>query len=136
MGRTAGRYLLGIHWLWTGESDRVTTGELRESLAVSPASVTEMLGRLDERGLVDYEKYDGAKLTPRGETAAVELAWRFCVVTTFFKSVLGTDLDEETAYEIGYVLPEDGMFRLRELTDRPCLDRCPEARGSNGACPV
>jgi len=134
IGRSAGRYLLAIHWLSQSGPDRIQTGELRESLDVSAASVTEMVTRLDEQGLVDYEKYEGVRLTRQGEDVATRLAWRFCVVNNFFVSSLNTDLDDETSYDIGMALPEQGIFRLREIADHPCIESCPETRQRYNGC--
>ncbi|MFC7193909.1 metal-dependent transcriptional regulator [Halosimplex aquaticum] len=57
--RTTARYLFAISTLSTDTEERIATGELKEYLGVTPASVTEMVAKLDERGLVDYEKYQG-----------------------------------------------------------------------------
>lgn len=120
--------------LTDASTDRVSTGELRADLNVSPSSVTEMLSKLDERGLVDYEKYRGARLTDQGEALVADVGWRYCVVSTFFETVLDAPLDEGTAFDIGFVLPRDGLFRLRELVDSACLGLCPETRGEGEGC--
>jgi Mn-dependent DtxR family transcriptional regulator len=132
--RSAGRYLFAISALSGPSTDRVTTGELQEFLDVTPASVTEMMGKLDKQGLVEYEKYQGVRLTDRGATLASEVGWRFCVVSTFFDSELDTTLDDETAFDIGFVLPKTGLFRLRNRIDSACLGRCPEAGGDDERC--
>jgi len=132
--QTAGRYLLAIHRISDDEGSRVSTGELRERLDVSPSSVTEMVGKLDDRGLVDYEKYRGVRLTERGADVATGLAWRLCVVTNFFGSTLDTDLDDRTSYEIGFTLPADGVSRLRELVNHPCRESCPETDREYDEC--
>lgn len=126
IGYSTGRYLLAVYWLSQDRSHRVGMGELADALDVSGASVSEMVRTLDERGFVDYEKYQGVELTRTGRDAATRIAWRFCVVTNFFNSVLDADLDDETSYEIGATLPEDGVFRLRQLVDHPCIEECPE----------
>jgi Mn-dependent DtxR family transcriptional regulator len=132
--RSAGRYLFAISVLSGPSADRVTTGELQEFLDVTPASVTEMVGKLDDRSLVDYEKYQGVRLTDRGATLASEVGWRFCVVSTFFDSVLGTTLDDETAFDIGFVLPREGVLRLRERIDSACLGLCPGSSDGTEPC--
>jgi DtxR family Mn-dependent transcriptional regulator len=132
--RTAGRYALAIYWLAEGNGSRVTTGELREYLEVTPASVTEMVGKLDESGLVDHEKYAGVRLTEAGRGVATRLAWRFCVVSNFFTTVLETELDDADSYAIGYTLPDNGVERLHELIDHPCIDRCPETSQDYEGC--
>jgi len=134
--RTAARYLFAVATLSADGEARVTTGDLGDRLDVAPASVTEMCSKLDGRGLVDHEKYRGVTLTERGETVAARVGWRVCAVTTFFDSVLETDLDDRTAFEIGLVLPREGVARLRELGGSPCLDLCPAATGGADRCPV
>lgn len=128
------RYLLAISILSESDTGMVSTGELRKHLNVAPATVTEMFSKLDERDLVEYEKYRGVTLTEPGEAIATQAGWRFCVVSTFFDSVLGTNLDDQTAFDIGFVLPEDGVFELRSLVDSACLGLCPESRGDAQRC--
>lgn len=136
VARSEARYLLAISVLSESGTDRITTGELQEHLNVTPASVTEMVSKLDDRELVDYEKYQGVTLAEQGEDLAARVGWRFCVVSTFFDSVLDTTLDDETAFDIGFVLPKTGVFRLRNLVGPTCLGLCPESRGDPGSCVV
>lgn len=134
VGRRTGRYLLAIQWLSDHGDRRVTTGELGRRLDVSGASVTEMLGKLDDCGLVAYEKYEGVTLTEAGRETARRLAWRLCVVTNFFDTVLDANLSETQSYEIGYTLPVEGVERLSGLVDHPCIDRCPETSQEYDGC--
>lgn len=129
-----GRYLLAIHRRRESEGERVSTGALRDALDVTGTTVTEMVRKLDDRGLVDHEKYAGVRLTDRGAAVARHLAWRFCVVTNFFTATLDTDLGAETSYEISATLPDDGLARLRELTDHPCIEECPETSQEYDGC--
>jgi len=131
--RTTARYVFAVSTL-SKSDDRVTTGELREYLDIAPASVTEMVAKLDDRGLVDYEKYQGVRLTGQGRDLATGIAWRLCVVTSFFDSVLDASLDEDTAFDIGFTLPEDGVYHLRERMQMSCLEVCPEAEGRHAHC--
>lgn len=101
---------------------------------MSPASVTEMLSKLDDRGLVDYEKYRGVTLTDQGASLAADVGWRYCVVSTFFETVLDAPIDEETAFDVGFLLPKPGVFRLRELVDSACLGLCPETSEEGDGC--
>lgn len=125
--QTTAHYLFAVSTLSTDTEERIATGELKEYLGVTPASVTEMVAKLDERELVDYKKYQGVRLTDRGEGIASGIAWRLCIVTSFFDSVLETSLDEETAFDIGFTLPEDGVYHLREQMETSCLEICPES---------
>lgn len=132
--RGAARYLFAIAVLSRSGTGRVTTGELHEQLDVAQPSVTGMVSKLDDRGLVDYEKYEGVTLTDRGESLARQVGWRLCVVSTFFDSELDTTLDDRMAFAIGFALPERGVRRLRELVGSACLGRCPEADGDAERC--
>lgn len=134
VNRTAAKYLFAISTLSKDESGRVATGEIQDYLDVSPASVTQMVTKLAERGLVDHEKYEGVYLTDEGKVIATRLTRQFCAVTSFFDSVLDTVLDEQSAFEIGYQLPDEAIDRLRELTTGSCLDVCPESSGGANCC--
>lgn len=134
IGRSAARYLFAVSKLSGRENGRIETGELKTYLDVSPASVTEMVSKLDARGLADYEKYQGVTLTQQGEAFATRIAWRFCVVSTFFDSVVDANLDERTAFDIAFTLPEEGVFNLRGLVNSPCLGLCPESGEEFDTC--
>lgn len=119
-----GWYLVNVYWLSAAAETRVRTGELADRLGVSPASVTEMVAKLADASLLEYEKRGGVDLTPRGSSIAEPLAWRQCVVTSFFDRVLSYAVDGYTAYRIGHAVPESGVLRLREEVDHPCADAC------------
>ncbi|WP_254544943.1 metal-dependent transcriptional regulator [Halomarina pelagica] len=121
---SAGRYLTGIYWLFRTDGGPVRTGDLGAYLDVNPASVTEMFSKLADHSLIEYEKHCGATLTEVGELVATSFARRQCIVTQFFCSVLGAELDRETAYDIGQQLPENGIRRLYEHIDDPCVHQC------------
>ena len=55
-------YLEVLHELELVEG-RAKPARIAESLAVARPSVTKMLQRLDEEGLVEYKRYHGAVLT-------------------------------------------------------------------------
>jgi Mn-dependent DtxR family transcriptional regulator len=64
--------------------------DIATSLAISQASVTNMVQRLDGEGLLKYEKYRGLVLTTAGETLARNIARRHQLLTDFLK-LLGVD---------------------------------------------
>lgn len=120
----AGRYLLELYWLSRDTDDRIGMGRTGDHLGVSSASVTEMVSRLAEDGVVDYREQHGVVLTDRGVAIGEALAWRYCVVDNFFRDVLDTSLDPSTAYEFGYRLPEGGVVTLGEKLGMPCTRAC------------
>ncbi|MHB8605840.1 MAG: iron dependent repressor, metal binding and dimerization domain protein, partial [Thermoplasmatota archaeon] len=64
-------------------------------LDVSPPTATKMIQRLDEVGLVVYERYRGIALTAEGEALAKHLRHRHGVLAEFLR-LLG--VDEATAH--------------------------------------
>lgn len=125
----AGRYLLEMYWLSADDEEQISTGTLSDRLDVSPASVTEMVSRLDDLGAVDYRKHRGVELTERGTDVAEVLAWRHCIVASFFREVLDAPIDVATAYELGFHLPEEGAATLGEKVGLPCLRACSDVSG-------
>src|SRR5215211_7316975 len=66
-------YAKAIHALGRREHGPVGTSALAERLGVSPGTVTAMLKRMDEMGLVEHEPYRGVTLTATGEKVALEV---------------------------------------------------------------
>ena len=67
-------YVKAIYQL-QGETDgeRVRTSAIAASLDVTPPTVASMIPKLEERDLVNYEKYNGVTLTTDGERVALEI---------------------------------------------------------------
>ena len=63
-------------FLLGGDGDRVSTQALARRLTVKPASVTEMVGRLAQLGLVEHAPYHGVRLTDAGRRVAAHLHFR------------------------------------------------------------
>ncbi|WP_435098916.1 metal-dependent transcriptional regulator [Halarchaeum sp. P4] len=129
---TTGRYLSAVLLVSEREGRPAKTGEVAERLDVTPASVTERLETLDERGLVDREKYVGATLTDDGEAVTRELMWKHCLAENF----LAADLDVEgaDAFGVGNALSDEAALALRSLIDHPCSSTCRAPNAEYDAC--
>src|SRR5215207_9454414 len=68
---SVGDYIKAIWDL--GGVGSASTKDVAARLLVSPASVSNMFVRLQEMGLVEYERYQGASLTERGRVEALRL---------------------------------------------------------------
>ncbi|MFB6069325.1 MAG: metal-dependent transcriptional regulator [Halobacterium sp.] len=119
---SAGRYLSAILLVNAGEGRPAKTGEVADRLDVNPATVTERLGDLAERGLVDHERYQGATLTDDGEAVTRELLWKQCLVENFATDDLGAD--DVDAESIGQALSEETALALKHHIDHPCTGEC------------
>lgn len=62
--------------------------DIAKELDVSPASVTEMVKKLDNKKLVTYEKYGGISLTPSGKEIAKSVKTRHDTFLKFLKIIL------------------------------------------------
>ena len=59
--------------------------DIASALQISQASVTNMVQRLGNEGLLKYEKYRGLVLTPAGEKLARSIAHRHRMLTDFLE---------------------------------------------------
>lgn len=88
-------YLKAIYHISAGaDMETAATGEIAERLQVTPGSVTTMLQRLAESGLVKYQSHRGAKLTEAGEKVALNVLRRHRLVELFLTKTLGLSWDE------------------------------------------
>ncbi len=107
------------------------TGRLAEYIEISPSSVTEMLDKLQSKGLAEHIKYQGASLTKEGEGIAVSILKRHCVMEWFMVQVLEVPEGQfhDEACEMEHVLTDSTAGKLRSLTDQP--DTCPSCYDLN-----
>lgn len=96
----AAQYLLVIYMAeQTGETP-ISPNRIAEGVGRSPAATTEMLQRLEERGLVVHEPYEGARLTDEGKAAAADVHERYVTLSTFFREVLDLENPDREAMEL------------------------------------
>ncbi|MEM7147597.1 MAG: transcriptional regulator MntR [Verrucomicrobiota bacterium] len=70
--------------------------DVAEGLEIAQSSVSNMMQRLDEKGLLVYEKYRGVTLTAEGEQVARRIIKRHALLEEFL-DLLG--IDKDVAYE-------------------------------------
>jgi DtxR family transcriptional regulator, Mn-dependent transcriptional regulator len=101
-------YVKAIYTLDAGDGS-VTTTALAERLDVRPASVSGMLPKLMELGLVEHEPYRGVRLTERGTHVALEVVRHHRLLELFLVESLGMPWDEvhAEAEVLEHVLSEE-----------------------------
>ena len=67
----------------------VKTTQLAEIMGISPASVTEMIQRLSDRGMVTHIPYRGSRLTPEGFQLAASVKRREYLLQILLSDVIG-----------------------------------------------
>ncbi|MBK9122615.1 MAG: metal-dependent transcriptional regulator [Chloroflexi bacterium] len=75
-------------------TERVSTNALAERLNVTAPSVTDMARRLEDAGLLNYQKYYGMRLTDEGERVALAVIRRHRLIELYLVRELGYDLHE------------------------------------------
>jgi len=117
-------YLKEIYLL-SRDGDPARTGDIADRLAVSPPSVTQMLSRLEEQGLLEYEKRRGASLTETGTERAADLLAKHCLIERFLVEGLGvTEGFHEEACRLEHALSDDVAERLTRYVER--CEECPD----------
>ncbi len=119
---SVGNYVKAI---WKIAGPNVTsTNEISSRLSVSSASVTGMLARLQEMGLVEYERYRGASLTRRGRIEALQLVRRHRLIETFLVEHLEYSWEEvhEEAEKLEHAVSDEFTERLAKLLRHPDRD--------------
>ncbi|WP_339103974.1 metal-dependent transcriptional regulator [Haloterrigena salinisoli] len=121
---TADQYLKAIYLAQRIEDGPASTGTLADLLEVSPASVNEMIGKLEDRGLVDHEKYKGASLTDEGLGRAHDALQTYCIIERFLANVLEVEEYQDEARALESVIDDTVAERLDTIIDRP--GECPD----------
>jgi len=90
LSRSVEDYLKTICQLAEGSETVATTG-IAERLGVAPPSVTGMIKRMAESGLVEHVPYRGVRLTAEGRRAALAVMRRHRILETYLITKLGYD---------------------------------------------
>ena len=102
----------------------VATTDLAERLRVTPASVSAMLKKLAERGLVEHVPYRGVLLTAAGERVALEVLRHHRLLELYLAEHLGVPWDRvhEEAEALEHVISEDLEARIAAKLGKPTHD--------------
>jgi len=101
------------------------TSAIAKCLKVAPASVTEALQVLSEKGLVHYEPYKGATLTDLGRGMARKVKRRHRLLEVFLTDVLHIKRENvhDEACKMEHTLSDETECALCKLLKAPA--RCP-----------
>jgi DtxR family Mn-dependent transcriptional regulator len=116
-------YLTAIFRL-TRESSTASTSALAEHLGLTAGSVTGMLKRLSDQGLVEHVPYYGSQLTPRGRAQALTLVRRHRLIEQFLVQVLGYAWDSvhAEAERLEHAVSDDLVDRMAAVLGHPSED--------------
>lgn len=101
-----------------------STNDLAQELRVAPASVSGMVRRLAEQGLLSHEPYRGARLTAAGRRAALRTIRRHRVIESYLVHALGYPWDRvhEEAERLEHAASDELVNRMAEAVGEPAVD--------------
>ncbi|MER3545443.1 MAG: DtxR family transcriptional regulator, partial [Chloroflexota bacterium] len=116
-------YLTAIYRLQQAH-ERVTTSAIAGALGKEPGSVTGMIQKLAQNGLVHYERHRGVRLTPAGEKIALEVLRHHRLIELYLAQALGYPWDEvhEEADRLEHVISEAFEDRIAAALGDPQFD--------------
>lgn len=102
----------------------VTTAALAGRLEVAAPSVTNMVKRLNEMGLVAHSPYRGIELTVAGRNVAVEVIRHHRLTELYLAEFLDVPWEKvhEEAERLEHVISEDLESRMAEKLGQPGFD--------------
>jgi len=117
-------YLKAIFQLQEEIEGGISTSSLSEKLETKAASVTEMLKRLSDKKLVDYQKYYGVQLTESGRKQALLTIRKHRLWEYFLVERLNFNWDEvhEVAEQLEHIKSPKLVEELDSFLGRPQYD--------------
>ena len=104
--------------------DAAGTNELAARLGIAAASVSGMVRRLADQGLVSYERYRGVRLTDAGRRAALRTIRRHRIIEAYLAKALGYPWDRvhEEAERLEHAASDELVDRMAEAIGGPLTD--------------
>jgi DtxR family Mn-dependent transcriptional regulator len=116
-------YLKAIYAIGRG-SGAAATNEIAQRLAIAPASVSGMVRRLADQGLLAYERYHGVRLTESGRRAALRTLRRHRVIESYLSEALGYPWDRvhDEAERLEHAASDELVDRMAATIGEPEVD--------------
>lgn len=107
-----------------GIQSETGTNELAAHLNVKPATATDMLKKLKEKKLVEYERYGKSSLSKKGLKVATDIVRKHRLWETFLFDKLGFTWDEvhEVAEQLEHIQSPKLVERLNRFLNYPAVD--------------
>ncbi len=117
-------YLKVIYTIELTKSKNVSTTLIANKIKTKASSVTDMLKKLADKKLVNYEKYKGVSLTKKGKSIAVNIVRKHRLWEVFLVNKLNYNWDEvhEMAEQLEHIKSDTLTNRLDEFLNFPKHD--------------
>lgn len=116
-------FIKAVYHLQSAE-ERVSTNALSQALRIKAPSVTDMAQRLQEAGLLDYQRYKGVRLTSEGERIALSLLRRHRLIELYLVQELGYPLHEvhDEAENLEHAVSDQFVEAINRKLRNPLFD--------------
>lgn len=117
-------YLKAIYHLGNQGTKSVSTNAIAKQMMTKPSSVTDMVKRLSEKGLVHYKKYQGVSLSAEGTGKALSIVRKHRLWEVFLVEKLNFSWDEvhDVAEQLEHIKSEELIDSLDALLGFPKFD--------------
>jgi DtxR family Mn-dependent transcriptional regulator len=117
-------YLKVIYHLSHSANKGITTNSIANVMESKPSSVTDMVQKLADKGLVAYKKYQGVSLTDEGRLKALMIVRKHRLWEVFLVDKLDFSWDEvhDVAEQLEHIKSEKLTNKLEEFLDFPTED--------------
>ena len=117
-------YLKAIYLIGKQGNDKASATAIAEALKNNPASVIDMIKKLAEKKLIQYDKSTGAKLTDKGLKASLLIVRKHRLWEVFLHDKLGYHWDEvhEMAEQLEHIRHDNLADRLEKFLGFPEYD--------------
>ncbi|MEP7326610.1 MAG: metal-dependent transcriptional regulator [Gemmatimonadota bacterium] len=121
--RSVEDYLKTIYLL-SQRGEPASTNDIAHQLELSAPSVSGMIKRLAEQGLVEHEPYKGVELTQEGRRLAIRMVRRHRVLEAYLVARLGYDWDgvHEEAERLEHAVSDTLINRMAGALGDPQVD--------------
>ncbi len=116
-------YIKAIYKL-EGRGEKATTSALAGQLEVADASITDMIKKLSDKGLLHYERYQGVELTAKGKKMALSILRRHRLWEMYLVEFLGYSWDKvhDEAERLEHMTSDELEHRLDKALGFPTVD--------------
>ncbi|MDQ3426385.1 MAG: metal-dependent transcriptional regulator [Gemmatimonadota bacterium] len=121
--RSVEDYLKAIYRL-SPEGRHASTSEIAHLLELSAPSVSGMVKRLSELGLLEHVPYKGVQLTAEGRRAALRMVRRHRLIEAYLVAFLGYSWDgvHEEAERLEHAVSDTLVERMAAVLGNPTVD--------------
>ncbi len=121
--RSVEDYLKAIYRL-SDQGQHATTSEIANHLGLSAPSVTGMVKRLSEQGLVTHEPYKGVSLTAEGRRGALRMLRRHRLIEAYLVAFLGYGWEtvHDEAERLEHAVSDQLVERMAAALGHPSVD--------------